>query len=165
MNEAHRFYLNIGSNIEPEINLPKAIDLLEKNGNIKAISNAWQSHPIGASGPDFINACVLFFAPSDSRELKERVIKFIEASLGRVRGSDKNAPRTIDLDIIMVDDKPINLERWNNPFVVLPMAELEPELIHPNENEMLWLIAERMRAQTWIVQRPDILKASVDPIK
>ncbi len=105
MNELHRYYLNIGSNIEPEINLPKTIDLLARHGEVQAVSNAWQSHPIGASGPDFMNACVLLSTQLDPQELKSKIISFIETSLGRVRSVDKNAPRTIDIDIIMVDDR------------------------------------------------------------
>ena len=64
----------------------------------------------------------------------------------------------------MADGKPINLDRWNNPFVVLPMAELEPELIHPTNNQMLRIVAERMSSQTWIVKRPDVLKSSLDSL-
>ena len=76
MNELHMYYLNIGSNIEPEINLPETISLLDKHGHIQAISNAWQSHPIGAGGPDFINACVLLSTHFDPKELKGKIIRF-----------------------------------------------------------------------------------------
>ncbi len=58
--------------------------------------------------------------------------------------------------------EPLNLDRWNNAFVVLPMAELVPELIHPTQHQMLSMVAERMSAQTWIVKRQDILKSSID---
>ena len=162
MNKTHRYYLNIGSNIEPEINLPKTIKLLSKHGDVQAISNAWESHSIGASGPNFLNACVLLSTALNTKELKEKIIRFIEASLGRLRSRDKNAPRTIDIDIIMVDNKPLDLERWNNPFVVLPMADLVPDLIHPTKHQMLSMVAERMSSQIWIVKRPDILKSSIN---
>jgi 2-amino-4-hydroxy-6-hydroxymethyldihydropteridine diphosphokinase len=157
MTELHRYYLNIGSNIKPEINLPKTINLLANHGDVQAISNAWESHSIGANGPNFLNTCVLLYSPLDPKELKEKIIRFIETSLGRRRSNDKNAPRTIDIDLIMVDDKPLNLERWNHPFVVLPMAELMPNFIHPTKHQMLSIVAEYMRSQSWIVKRPDIL--------
>jgi 2-amino-4-hydroxy-6-hydroxymethyldihydropteridine diphosphokinase len=162
MDKPHSYYLNIGSNIEPEKNLPKTISLLAKHGDVKAISNAWQSHPIGTVGPDFINACILLSTPLDTKELKEKIIGFIETSLGRIRGTDKNAPRTIDIDIIMADDTPLNLDHWNDPFVVLPLAELAPKLIHPAYNQILTMVAERMRLQTWIIKRPEVLKSSTD---
>jgi 2-amino-4-hydroxy-6-hydroxymethyldihydropteridine diphosphokinase len=162
MNDLHRYYLSIGSNIGPQTNLPKAVDLLARYGEIQAVSNAWQSHPIGASGPDFMNACVLLSTQLDPQELKGKIISFIETSLGRIRSVDKNAPRPIDIDIIMVDDRPLNLDRWDNAFVVLPMAELAPGLIHPTKHQMLSLVAERTSVQTWIVKRQDILKTSID---
>ena len=161
MKKLHRFYLSIGSNIQPEINLPKTIELLREYGTIQIISNAWESHAVGASGPNFLNASVLLLSPLNPMELKNKIIRSIEASLGRVRSRDKNAPRTIDIDIIMVDDKPCNLDRWKNPFVVLPMSEIAPELNHPIEHQKLSSVAERMSSQTWIKKRPEILKSMI----
>ena len=161
MKKPHRFYLSIGSNIQPEINLPKTIELLRGYGTIQIISNAWESHAVGANGPNFLNASALFSTPLNPKELKNKIIRSIEATLGRVRSRDKNAPRTIDIDIIMVDDEPCNLERWKNPFVVLPMSEVAPELKHPIEHQKLSLVAEGMSSQTWIKKRPEILKSLI----
>ncbi len=158
MKKPHRFYLSIGSNIQPEINLPKTIVLLYEYGTIQIISNAWESHAVGGNGPNFLNACALFSTPVSPKELKYKIIRSIETTLGRVRSRDKNAPRTIDIDIIMVDDEPCSLENWKNPFVVLPMAELVPELKHPIEHQKLSVVAKRMSSQTWIKKRPEILK-------
>ncbi len=157
MKKHHKYYLSIGSNIQPEINIPKTIELLREYGNIQIISNAWESHAVGTSGPNFLNASALFSTPLNPKELKNTIIRSIEATLGRVRSSDKNAPRTIDIDIIMVDDEPCNLDRWKNPFVVIPMSEVAPELNHPIEHQKLSSVAERMSSQTWIKKRPEIL--------
>ena len=157
MKKHHKYYLSIGSNIQPEINIPKTIELLREYGNIQIISNAWESHDVGTSGPNFLNASALFSTPLNPKELKNTIIRSIEATLGRVRSSDKNAPRTIDIDIIMVDDEPCNLDRWKNPFVVIPMSEVAPELNHPIEHQKLSSVAERMSSQTWIKKRPEIL--------
>ena len=161
MTKAHRYYLNIGSNIRPEINLLKTIDLLRAYGKVQAVSNAWESHAIGDDGPNFLNACVIFLSLLEADELKVNTIGTIEASLGRVRTSDKNAPRTIDIDIIMVDDKPFNIDRWTNAFVVVPMSELAPDLEHPIEHQRLVQVAERMIAHTWLRMRPEILEQRV----
>jgi 2-amino-4-hydroxy-6-hydroxymethyldihydropteridine diphosphokinase len=157
MNELHEAYLNIGSNIEPELNLPQAVRLLREHGEVKAISNAWQSHAFGSSGPDFLNTCVLFLTHLTPRELKEQVIHPIEARLGRVRGADKFAPRTIDIDIVLFDDEPFGWEFWSNAFVVVPLADLLPDFRHPFNYERLSQAAAHMRRQTWIVARPDVL--------
>jgi 2-amino-4-hydroxy-6-hydroxymethyldihydropteridine diphosphokinase len=157
MEELHEAYLNIGSNIEPRRNLPQAIRLLRQHGQVKAISNAWQSHAFGSNGPDFLNACILFLTPLEARDLKGQVIRPIEAELGRVRGPDKYAPRTIDIDIILFDDEPFGWEFWSNAFIVVPLADLLPDFHHPLNYEKLAQVAAHMRRQTWIVARPDVL--------
>ena len=158
MNELHEAYLNIGSNIEPEHNLREAVRLLRQYGQVKAISNAWQSHAFGSNGHDFLKACILYLTPLEARELKEQVIRPIEAQLGRVRGEDKFAPRSIDIDIILFDDEPFGWEFWSNAFVVVPLADLLPDFPHPSNYEKLKLVAAHMRRQTWIEARPDVLR-------
>jgi 2-amino-4-hydroxy-6-hydroxymethyldihydropteridine diphosphokinase len=157
MDELHEVYLNIGSNIEPEHHLQKAVRLLREHGQVEAISNAWQSHAFGSDGPDFLNACALFLTPLAASELKEKVIRPIEAKLGRVRGRDKFAPRTIDIDIILFDEEPFGWEFWSNAFVVVPLADLLPDFRHPFNYEKLSQVAAHMRRQTWIEARPDVL--------
>ena len=157
MEDLHEAYLNIGSNIEPERHLREAVRRLREYGQVKAVSNAWQSHAFGSDGPDFLNACVLFSTPLEASELKEKLIHPIEAELGRVRGPDKFAPRTIDIDIILFDEEPFSGEFWSNAFVVVPLAELLPDFHHPLNYEHLSRVAEHMRHQTWIEARLDVL--------
>lgn len=159
MEELHEAYLNIGSNIEPGRNLPRAIRLLRQYGQVKAISNVWESHALGSNGPNFLNACILFLTPLDANDLKEQVVRPIEAELGRVRGPDRYAPRTIDIDIILFDDEPFGWEFWSNAFVVVPLADLLPDFHHPLNYEKLAQVAAHMRRQTWIEARPDVLSA------
>jgi 2-amino-4-hydroxy-6-hydroxymethyldihydropteridine diphosphokinase len=149
-------YLSIGSNIRPEVHLPKAIQMLKDYGEVKMVSSAWESHAMGSDGPNFLNACVLFITALQPYDLKEQIIRPIEAQLGRLRNADKNAPRTIDLDIVLFDQKPLNVDYWDYPFVVVPLAELIPNFIHPTKREKLSQIAEQLRGQTWIVQRDGV---------
>ena len=158
MDDLHEIYLNIGSNLEPERHLQQAIRLLREQGQVKATSNVWQSHAFGSDGPDFLNACVLFVNSLPPRELKEQVIRPIEAKLGRVRSADRFAPRTIDIDIILFDEEPFGWEFWSNAFVVVPLADLLPDFHHPLNYEKLGRVAAHIRRQTWIVARPDVLK-------
>src|SRR5258705_5934028 len=110
MSESHLAYLNLGSNIEPEINLVKAVKQLHEygDGEIQKVSNAWESKSVGAAGPNYLNACVAFISPLVQAELKERIIRPIEAQLGRKRSANKFVPRTIDIDIVLFDDKSYN---------------------------------------------------------
>jgi 2-amino-4-hydroxy-6-hydroxymethyldihydropteridine pyrophosphokinase len=109
----HRVYLSLGSNIQPEENLPKAINLLSERGKILKLSSAWESRAVGSNGPNFLNACVLFSTQLLYAELKAQVAHPIEAQLGRKRTEDKYAPRTIDIDIILFDNESCNEKFWN----------------------------------------------------
>lgn len=156
MSELHQAYLSIGSNIRPEVNLPNAIQLLGDFGEVGKVSSVWQSHAVGSDGPDFLNICVLFTTDLQPYDLKEQIIRPIEAQLGRIRYADKNAPRTIDLDIVLFDDQPLNVEFWNYGFVVVPLAELIPDFPHPVSGQKLSRVSEQVQGQMWIVKREDV---------
>ena len=158
MGNLHRVYLSIGSNIEPEINLPKAIEMLSRYGRVEAVSHAWESHAVGTEGPNFLNASVALTTDIQPSELTQRLARPIEDALGRVRTNDKNSPRPIDVDVMMVDGEAYNVDRWDNAFVLLPIAELAPDALHPLTHERLRDAADRAQAATWIVQRPGLSK-------
>ena len=156
MNDLHRAYLNLGSNIEPELNLPKAIQMLREHGQVREVSSIWESQAVGSDGPNFLNACVLFITHMQPYDLKERIIRPIEAKLGRVRHADKNAPRTIDLDIVLFDHQPLNVDFWDYAFVIVPLAELLPKFQHPARREKLSRVSGQLQDQIWIVPRTDV---------
>ncbi len=156
MNNLHKVYLNIGSNIEPEIHLPRAIEMLHQHGEVQAVSTPWESRAVGG-GPNFLNACVLIHTALDFEGLKKEIVHPIESALGRVRSADKNAPRTIDVDIIMIDGQAFSLEKWSNPFVVVPLAEIAPDSLHPNLHIKMSEAADQALKQTWIKKRSDVV--------
>ncbi|HLO13665.1 MAG TPA: 2-amino-4-hydroxy-6-hydroxymethyldihydropteridine diphosphokinase [Anaerolineales bacterium] len=153
----HQVYLSLGSNIQPKANLPKAIDLLAEHGEILNVSRAWESKAVGSNGPNFLNACALFSTLLPYTELKEQVIHPIEAKLGRIRGADKYAPRTIDIDIILFDDQLCNEKFLKQVFVVVPLAEIYPTYQNPLTKENVIETATRLRQGTWMETRPDVL--------
>jgi 2-amino-4-hydroxy-6-hydroxymethyldihydropteridine diphosphokinase len=152
----HYAYLNLGSNVHAESNLPRAVDLLRGYGQVAAVSAVWESKSVGYEGPNFLNACVLFLTDLKPVLLKEQIIRPIEAGLGRIRGEDKNAPRPIDIDIVLFDDIPLNTEYWKYAFVAVPLAELIPDFIHPLSGDALSCFSEHARSQVWIVPRSDV---------
>jgi 2-amino-4-hydroxy-6-hydroxymethyldihydropteridine diphosphokinase len=157
MSEFHLAYLNLGSNIQPEINLRKAVTLLQEYGEISKISSAWESKSVGAPGPNYLNACVLFKTETMQIELKERIIRPIEARLGRVRHEYRYAPRTIDIDIVLFDEKPCNDKFWRFAFVIVPLAEINPDCQNPFTGEIIVQTAARLRSEVWVEMRPGIL--------
>lgn len=100
-----RVLVALGANVEPRANLPEAVARLAAAPGVRlvAVSRVWRTRPVGGPGPDFLNAAVALETALDPDALRERVLRPIEASLGRVRGPDRNAPRPIDLDIAAVD--------------------------------------------------------------
>lgn len=157
MSRIHHFYFCIGSNIQPEIHLPKAVELLKNHGQVRTISTAWESHAVGAEGPNFLNACVSLAAPCTLADARTRIIRPIEAALGRRRAGNRNAPRTIDLDVVLYDQRPSRLKYWEHAFMIVPLAELLPEYIHPTLHKKLAQAAEDMRKHTWIRPRAEVL--------
>ena len=157
MNESHTAYLILGSNIEPEVHLPKAVDKLSEYGQVQEISSVWETEPVGTTGPNFLNACVLFQSGFRQDELKHNVIAQIEHQLGRRRTSDKFAPRTIDIDIVIFDGKFLNYDVLELAFVVVPLAEIHPEFRNPVTGETLRETATRLRSEVWLETRRGVL--------
>ena len=157
MSEHHRAYLSLGSNIQPEMNLVRAIELLYKYGKLEKISSAWESESVGAEGPNYLNACVLFATPLSRASLKEEVLLPIEIELGRRRTADKFVPRTIDIDIVIFDDLPCDEKYWEQAFVVVPLAEILPQYQNPLTKENILKTATRLRQQVWMQTRPEML--------
>jgi 2-amino-4-hydroxy-6-hydroxymethyldihydropteridine diphosphokinase len=157
MSKSHLAYLNLGSNIQPETNLPKALNLLSKYGEIKKISNAWESEPVGTEGQNYLNICVLFETSLEQAELKENAIHFIEYQLGRRRSADKFAPRPIDIDIVLFDHQPVGNQFWNLAYVMIPLAELYPEYQNPETGETVDQVATRLRKNVWLKMRQGVI--------
>ena len=156
MSELHRVYLDLGSNLEPEKNIPLAIKLLCDVGEIAAVSSVWETESVGYTGPNFLNVCVLLLTPLDAEQVKHKINRPIEAQMGRVRGENKNAPRPIDIDIVLFDETPHNVQTWNQAFVIVPLAELMPEF-KTHSGEKLSDFAKQLQGQVWMRKREDIL--------
>lgn len=157
MDRLHRMYLSLGSNIGACVHLPKAVQGLREIGKVEALSSVWETESVGFDGPNFLNACVSFLTPLGPVEFKEKIIRPIEADLGRVRSSEKNAPRTIDIDIVLYDDQPLNTEFWEYAFVIVPLAELIPDFVHPTKGEILLEAAQQAQGQVWMRKREDVV--------
>jgi len=105
-------FLSLGSNIEPERNLPAAVMELSRHGRVRRVSSVWETVPLGFSGqPNFLNAALWLETPLPARELREIVIAGIEAQLGRVRTENRSAPRTIDIDIMLFNRESLRVGR------------------------------------------------------
>lgn len=157
-NEEQEIYIGLGSNIEPEKNLPQALSMLSQVVKLKSHSSAWETPPAGTDiGPNFINAVALISTDYTANELRRQVLRQIESQLNRVRTSNQNAPRTIDLDIIIINQRIVDPHIWEQAYLAIPLVEIGVDLINPSENETLSQIAYRLAHQTSIQRRPEIL--------
>jgi 2-amino-4-hydroxy-6-hydroxymethyldihydropteridine diphosphokinase len=158
MNKLHQAYLSLGSNIQPELHLAKAIESLRKYGQLEKIAGAWESESVGAEGSNYLNTCVLLATSLSEMELKQQALLPIEIGLGRRRSMDKFAPRTIDIDIVIFNGKSCDAKYWEQAFVVVPLAEIYPEYRNPLTQETILQTATRLREQTWMETRPEVLR-------
>ena len=132
----------LGSNIEKERHLPEAIRLLRRHRGIEVrkVSRFFESAPVGGpeDAEDFFNAAVLACTNLSPVELREE-LRQIEKFLGRERTEDRNAPRTIDLDVAYYGDLESSFDGWQvpdpeartAPHVAIPIADVAPTFVDP----------------------------------
>lgn len=146
-------YLLLGSNIAPEINLTRALWMLQTGCEVVAVSPTYRTTPQGFTDQaDFLNMALHIRTPLTPEALKSQILEPIEQALGRLRDpQNKNAPRTIDLDIVLWNDDCIDYgaKPWHIPdtdilkfaHVAVPLADIAPDYIHPENGETLSQIA------------------------
>jgi len=153
--DTHQACLLLGSNIEPEQNIPQAVILLRDKLTILRISSVWETASVDCCYPDFLNMAVLVSTSLNASQLKERVLRPLEAQMGRVRTADKNASRPIDVDIILFDSKLLDPSLWQRVHQATPVAELFPDL-RSDTSESLKDAAIRLAQSTPIQIRTNI---------
>jgi 2-amino-4-hydroxy-6-hydroxymethyldihydropteridine diphosphokinase len=160
---SERCVVLLGSNVRPEPSLAAAVAELARAARVAAVSSVWRSGAVGAPGtPDFLNAAVALDTELSPFDLREQVLRKIEARLGRTRGADRNAPRTIDLDLVLFGDRRgrdpssgivfPDPELARLPHLAVPVAELEPGRVLPDTSAPLCEIAAAHLAAGGIVR-------------
>lgn len=143
---ASNIFIGLGSNLEnPRSQVETALhelDQIQKTKMIKA-SSLYRSDPVGPAGqPDYINAVALLETHLTPEQLLDE-LQAIEQKHQRKRLVHWG-PRTLDLDIILIDQQIINTERLTVPhpyahernFVIWPLAEIAPDLIFPDDRSI-----------------------------
>jgi 2-amino-4-hydroxy-6-hydroxymethyldihydropteridine diphosphokinase len=154
--QQHRACLLLGSNIQPEENLRKAVHLLRQNFQVERGSGVWESAAVGSEGPNFLNAAVIIRTSLKPQQLKESFLRPLEARLGRVRTMDKNASRTIDIDIVAWDADIVDANVWKFAHAAVPVAELLPCYQSEATGEYLEQRAAYLSRSTHIFARREV---------
>jgi 2-amino-4-hydroxy-6-hydroxymethyldihydropteridine diphosphokinase len=132
----------MGSNIDPRQNIVRAFEVLSGSVQVVAASRIFETDPVASSGvPLFLNAALELDTVLEPGELKFEVLRPAEARLGRRRSSDRNAPRQIDLDLVLYGDRVFSdgdegielpdPDILRYPHVALPLADVAPNRLHP----------------------------------
>lgn len=147
-------YLSLGSNIgHRKNNIIKALKLIQKNvaSRILKVSSVYLTSPIGPKQNDFYNAVVKIKTNLSSNNLLS-AIKNIERSIGRKKSNVRWSPRIIDIDILFYNDTVLNTDNLIIPhpelnkrlFVLEPLNEIAPNLVHPLHNEKIKTIRQKL---------------------
>ena len=157
-------YVAAGSNVRPRASLARALSLMDREFPGLRASRAYANPAVGFDGDDFINLVVVFPADLPTEELLER-LKAIERACGREPGAPRWGPRTLDLDLLLHDDRVGRVAGKNLPhpdlltraWVLGPLAELAPSLVHPVAGERfdsLWARFDRQAHRLTPVELP-----------
>ena len=133
-------WLGLGSNVSAETHIQAGIRELEKDFENVALSPIYSSTAVGFDGDDFINLVARVETELHPLELRQ-YLRDLEDRFGRKRDVAKFSDRSLDIDILFYDDlvllSPVleipRAEILKFSHVLKPLADLEPELIHPTE--------------------------------
>jgi 2-amino-4-hydroxy-6-hydroxymethyldihydropteridine diphosphokinase len=143
-----RVFVAAGSNLEPERHLARACADIRHHWPDAVFSRAYRNVAVGFDGPDFINL-VVGFSTAQPLEVVIARLRAIETQCGRPRYAPKWASRTMDLDVLLYGDRVEKTSDYTlprpdllkRPYMLGPMAEIAPEVVHPTEHKpigVLW---------------------------
>jgi 2-amino-4-hydroxy-6-hydroxymethyldihydropteridine diphosphokinase len=147
-----RAVIGLGANLgDPVAQLREAIAAIGRlpETRVVAVSSFYRTAPVGyAAQPDFVNAAIAVETALAPRALLER-LRAIETAAGRAR-SFRNAPRTLDLDMLLYADRTIDEPGLIVPhprlheraFALAPLVEIEPEAVVPGRGRAAGLLAQ-----------------------
>ncbi|MCD6030369.1 MAG: 2-amino-4-hydroxy-6-hydroxymethyldihydropteridin epyrophosphokinae [Thermomicrobiales bacterium] len=154
-------YIGLGANLgDRAATLREAARRLGELGAITAVSSFYETEPVGfREQPSFLNAVIALETDLPPAALFDALLA-IERDLGRVR-SFRNAPRTLDLDILLQDDLVMDTPELTLPhprmheraFVLAPLAEIAPDVRHPvfgsSAAELLAALPDQSGVAVW----------------
>jgi 2-amino-4-hydroxy-6-hydroxymethyldihydropteridine diphosphokinase len=152
-----RACLSLGSNLDPVRHLRiAAAALRERFGEGRVVvSPAYRFPAVGFDGPDFVNAAAVLETDLDPQTLNDW-LHALEDANGRDRSGPRYGDRTLDIDIVLFDDRVIDgplhpgsgpgqvlrvpRDELRHAFVLKPLAEIAPDVVHPLECETLQVL-------------------------
>ncbi len=135
-------YIGLGANLGNALQQVKAaVDILDHLDpvQIDSVSSLYRTAPIDSSGDDYINAVARLSTSLDADQLLDVLLQ-VERDFGRKRPY-YNAPRTLDLDLLLFNDEQRTTHRLTLPhprmheraFVLFPLTEISPDIVIPGK--------------------------------
>lgn len=156
--DKHLVYVGIGSNIEQEkyirISAKSLIETFGTDCQLQ-LSPVYKTQAVGFDGDDFYNLVAGFYTAISPYDV-EKELKKIEHKNGRQRNQNKFSARTLDIDLLLYDDEIIHADGVSIPrdeiekyaFVLSPLADLAPDLIHPETKKSIAEMWDKLRQET-----------------
>ncbi|MEZ5565494.1 MAG: 2-amino-4-hydroxy-6-hydroxymethyldihydropteridine diphosphokinase [Gammaproteobacteria bacterium] len=137
-------YISGGSNLAPEQNIRLACRELHARFGRLEMSSVYRNPPVGFEGDDFLNLVFRFQTAQPPLKVVDE-LEQVHKLAGRLRGTERFGPRSLDLDLLLygdaiLPDPPIRVPRADirrYAFVLRPLAELAPNLRHPETGETM----------------------------
>ena len=155
-------FLGIGTNLgDRESNLREAILKIEEHiGMVLKSSAVYETAPWGFDAEnDFLNMVTEVSTSRTPDEIMKQIL-MIESMLGRDRSQDRYSSRVIDIDILLYDNLVIEQKGLKVPhrlmherkFVLVPLCELAPDMVHPVLKKSMKVLLEECRDRSKIVK-------------
>jgi 2-amino-4-hydroxy-6-hydroxymethyldihydropteridine diphosphokinase len=143
-----KIYISLGSNIDRDHNMCAGIKALRERFGELELSSVYESEAVGFEGDAFYNMVIACEVNEDVHSAN-RALAEIEDAHGRDRSGPRFSSRTLDLDLLLYDDLVLDEnglklpreEILKNAFVLWPLAEIAPGLVHP--------VAGKTYAELW----------------
>lgn len=144
-------YISIGSNLERERNITSAVRALRAQFGELNLSIVYESDAVGFDGAAFLNLVAGLRTELSPEQVQAR-LKTIEADHGRSAAQGGFRSRSLDLDMLLYDDLILQAPGLRLPreeitrfaFVLTPLAQIAPGVLHPQLNETLSMLAQRL---------------------
>ncbi|MEJ2110427.1 MAG: 2-amino-4-hydroxy-6-hydroxymethyldihydropteridine diphosphokinase, partial [Acidobacteriota bacterium] len=146
-------YIGVGSNIDPEENIPKALHLLSEEVLVDGTSTFYRTRPLNnRNQPEYRNGVWRVLTGYPRSTLKNKILRNVEKVLKRIRSKDKYASRTIDLDLLLYGDgvvedrtSPIpDPDIYQRQFIAAALFELDPFLRLPDTKTPIRDVMQRL---------------------
>ena len=138
------YYLSIGSNIRPNEHIPACMARLRQIFPPIRFSAVYETNPVGPAGSGKFWNLAAALSIRNTEDSVRKILRQIEKDLGRIRSQENRfLPRTIDIDVLPQPGY------QQQAFIMIPLAEIAPEVVDPETGQTFIALAEKIRKDSY----------------